>query len=65
VGRISGFGGAVGSLIGAIITLGIGQSLKVSSFTPIFLIYSALPLTAFLLVCLTIKRLGQIREVPE
>ena len=64
VGSVSGFGGAVGSLIGAIITLGIGQTLKVTSFTPIFLIYSALPLVAFAIVCLTIKRLGHIREVP-
>ena len=64
VGSVSGFGGAVGSLIGAIITLGIGQTLKVTSFTPIFLIYSALPLLAFLLVCLTIPRLGHIRDVP-
>ena len=64
IGSVSGFGGAIGSLIGAVLTLGIGQSLKVSSFTPIFMIYSVLPLTALLLVCLTIKRLGHIREVP-
>ena len=65
VGSVSGFGGALGSLVGAITMLAIGQTVTVSSFTPVFIIYSALPMTAFVLVCGLIKQLGQVRVVPD
>lgn len=65
VGSVSGFGGALGSLVGAITMLAIGQTVTVSSFTPVFIIYSALPMTAFVLVCVLIKQLGQVRVVPD
>ena len=64
VGSVSGFSGALGSLVSAITMLVIGKTVSVSSFTPIFIIYSALPMTAFALVCLLVKRLGCLREVP-
>ena len=41
----------------------IGRTVSVSSFTPIFILYSAIPMTAFLLVCLLIKRLGEVRQI--
>lgn len=64
VGSVAGFGGAMGSLVGAITMLLIGHTVTVTSFTPVFIVYSALPMTAFIFVCLLIKRLGCIREVP-
>ena len=64
VGSVTGFGGAVGSLVSAATMLLIGQTVEVKSFTPVFVIYSALPITAFLLVCLLVKDLGRIRKVP-
>ncbi len=63
VGSVTGFGGAVGSLVSAVAMLMIGQTVAVQSFTPVFIIYSALPITAFILVCLLIKELGQIRKL--
>jgi ACS family hexuronate transporter-like MFS transporter len=63
VGTVAGFGGAAGSLVGAVTMVLIGRTVSVSSFTPIFIIYSAIPMTAFLLVCLLIKRLGEVRQI--
>jgi ACS family hexuronate transporter-like MFS transporter len=65
VGSVAGLGGAAGSLVGAITMLAIGQTVTVSSFTPIFIIYSALPMTAFIVVCLLIRRLGDVRVLPS
>ena len=65
VGSVAGFGGAMGSLVGAITMLLIGRTVTVGSFTPVFIIYSALPMTAFVLVCLLIKELGCVRVLAE
>lgn len=65
VGSVTGFGGAAGSLVGAVTMLAIGQTVAVKSFTPVFVIYSALPMTAFLLVCVLIKELGKPVKVAE
>jgi sugar phosphate permease len=65
VGSVAGFGGAMGSFVGAITMLLIGRTVTVSSFTPVFIIYSALPMTAFVLVCILIKELGRVRVLPE
>ncbi|MGA2177453.1 MAG: MFS transporter [Verrucomicrobiota bacterium] len=64
VGSVTGFGGAAGSLVSAVTMLVIGRTVTVSSFTPVFVIYSALPLTAFVIVCILVKKLGCVREVP-
>ncbi len=58
VGTVTGIGGAAGSLVSAVAMLAIGQTITVSSFTPVFIIYSALPMTAFILVCVFVRRLG-------
>lgn len=63
VGMVTGCGGAAGSLISAFAMLGIGRIVTAVSFTPVFLIYSAAPMTGFILVCLLIRRLGQIRPI--
>ena len=65
VGSVAGFGGAAGSLVGAVTMLVIGRTVMVSSFTPVFVIYSVLPLTAFVIVCILVKKLGCVREVPS
>ncbi len=64
VGSVTGFGGTAGSLVSAITMLAIGKTVAVASFTPVFIIYSALPMTAFALVCLLIRNLGCVRELP-
>jgi ACS family hexuronate transporter-like MFS transporter len=64
VGSVSGFSGALGSLVAAITMLIIGKTVTVSSFAPIFILYSALPMTAFVLVCWLIRNLGCLRDVP-
>jgi len=64
VGSVAGFGGAMGSLVGAISMLLIGRMVTVGSFTPVFIIYSALPMAAFGLVCWFIKQLGCVRVLP-
>jgi len=61
VGSVTGFGGALGSGMGAIVSLVIGRLLASISFTPLFLAYSAIPIVAFLLVLWLIKDLGRIR----
>jgi MFS transporter, ACS family, aldohexuronate transporter len=63
VGSVTGFGGTAGSLVSAITMLAIGKTITVTSFTPVFIIYSALPMTAFVLVCLLIRKIGQVREL--
>jgi len=65
VGSVAGFGGAMGSLVGAITMLLIGRTVTVGSFTPVFIIYSALPMTAFVLVCVLIKELGRVRVLAD
>ena len=63
VGSVSGFGGALGSLVGAMAMLLIGRTVTVGSFTPVFIVYSVMPMTAFVLVCALIRQLGRVRRV--
>jgi ACS family hexuronate transporter-like MFS transporter len=63
VGTVAGLGGAAGSMVGAVAMLLIVRTIVVTSFTPIFIIYSIVPMTAFAVVCILIKKLGQVREV--
>jgi ACS family hexuronate transporter-like MFS transporter len=65
VGSISGFGGAAGSLVGAVAMLFIGWTAAVSSFNVIFIICAALPLTAWAIVCALIRQLGRVREIAD
>jgi len=62
VGSISGFAGGLSSLIGAVIMLAIGRTVTISSFTPVFIIYSALPMAGLAAVCILIGRIGAVRE---
>jgi ACS family hexuronate transporter-like MFS transporter len=64
VGAVTGFGGAMGSLVGAVTMLVIGRIVRVSSFAPIFLVYAVFPLLAFGVVCILIRKLGEPREIP-
>ena len=62
VATVSGFGGAMGGLIGAISQKAIGWTVQNVSFTPVFLVSSVMHITGFLLVCYTIRELGKVRE---
>ncbi len=64
VGSVAGCAGAISSLIGAVTTLAIGRTVTIGSFTPVFVIYSILPMAGFVAVCLLIRRLGVVREFP-
>jgi MFS transporter, ACS family, hexuronate transporter len=65
VGSVSGLAGGISSMIGALTTLAIGRAVTVGSFTPIFAIYSALPMAGFVAVCLLIPDLGAETRFPE
>ena len=65
VGSVSGFGGALGALVGVGTTVAIGWTVEKLSFAPVFMVVAFLPLTAFVLVCTLIKDLGVIRETPD
>jgi ACS family hexuronate transporter-like MFS transporter len=65
VGSVAGFAGGISALIGAVTTLAIGRTVTVGSFTPVFIIYSILPMAGFAAVCLLIKELGVVREFPD
>lgn len=65
VGSVAGCAGCIASLVSALITLAIGHTVAVRSFTPVFVAYSALPLAGFVAVSLLIPRLGVVREFPE
>jgi ACS family hexuronate transporter-like MFS transporter len=64
VGSVSGLAGSLGSLGSAMTMLAIGRIVAVRSFAPIFMVYSVLPMMAFGAVCVLIKKLGQVREIP-
>jgi hypothetical protein len=64
VGSVAGCAGSISSLIGAAITLAIGRIVTIGSFTPIFIVYSMLPMAGFGAVCLLIRRLGTVRDFP-
>jgi ACS family hexuronate transporter-like MFS transporter len=63
VGSVSGFGGAMGGLAGAVTQLTIGWVVQRFSFTPIFAACSGAYLLGFLLVHFLIGELGYIREM--
>jgi ACS family hexuronate transporter-like MFS transporter len=63
VGTVSGLGGAFGSLVGAVTMLLIGRTVALASFTPIFIIYAALPVTAWVIVCVLVPQLGRVRDL--
>ncbi len=63
VGSVSGFGGALGGLAGAVSQLVIGRVVQTLSYTPVFAVCSVLYPLAFLLVHFLIGELGVIRRV--
>jgi ACS family hexuronate transporter-like MFS transporter len=63
VGSVSGFGGALGGLAGAVSQLVIGRVVQTISYTPVFIACSVVYLVAFLLVHFLIGELGVIRRV--
>jgi ACS family hexuronate transporter-like MFS transporter len=69
VGTISGFGGAMGGLMGVLSQLAIGQVAKdaaahgTTPFMTIFTTGAILYPIAFIAVCLLVRRLGEVREV--
>jgi ACS family hexuronate transporter-like MFS transporter len=63
VGAVTGFGGALGSLVGAFSQKAIGWTVQNVSFTPVFAVAAFMHLTAFVLVCVLIGELGKVREV--
>ncbi len=63
VGTVSGFGGALGGLVGAITQLSIGWIVQHLSFTPIFAVCAVMYLAAFGLVHWLIGDLGTIRKL--
>jgi ACS family hexuronate transporter-like MFS transporter len=65
VGSVSGFGGALGGLVGAVTQLSIGWVVQNVSFSPIFAVCSVMYLIAFALVHVLIGELGVIRRINE
>lgn len=63
VGTVTGLGGALGSLMGALSQLYIGNVVDVYGFTPIFIACAGLYPLALLLVQLLIGKLGVVRKV--
>ena len=65
VGSVAGFAGGISSLVGAVTTLAIGHAVTNGSFTPVFIIYSILPMAGFVAVCLLIRKLGAVSDFAE
>ncbi len=63
VGTVTGFGGALGSLVSALSQIYIGRVVEVLGFTPIFIACGALYIFAFLVVQFMIRKLGVIRQI--
>ncbi len=63
VGAVTGFGGMFGSLASAFSQKAIGWTAQNLSFAPIFAVGSVMHLTGFVLVCLLVGELGQVRDV--
>jgi ACS family hexuronate transporter-like MFS transporter len=63
IGAVTGFGGALGSLVGALSQQAIGWTAQNIGFWPIFAVGSVVHLTGFALVCLLIGELGKVREI--
>ena len=65
IGTVTGLGGALGALMGAITQRYIGRIVDVYSFAPIFAACAGMYLLSLLLVHLLIGELGVIRKVPN
>jgi ACS family hexuronate transporter-like MFS transporter len=65
VGTVTGFGGALGGLAGAISQLYIGLVVQRLSFAPIFVACSVMYLLAFALVHILAGELGRVRIIPD
>jgi len=63
VGTVTGFGGALGALTGAITQLVIGKVVQDFSYVPIFGVISVSYVVAFALVHALIGELGRVREL--
>jgi ACS family hexuronate transporter-like MFS transporter len=63
IGSISGFAGSLGGLIGVASQLAIGWTVQNFSFTPVFAVCAFVHLTAFILVCRLVGKLGRIRVI--
>jgi hypothetical protein len=46
-------------------TLAIGRTVTVGSFTPIFVLYAALPMAGFIAVCSLVRTIGVVQAFPE
>ncbi len=65
IGTVTGLGGALGALMGAISQRYIGRVVDEYSFAPIFAGCAGMYLLALLLAHLLIGKLGVIRRIPE
>ncbi|NWG14203.1 MAG: MFS transporter [Acidobacteria bacterium] len=65
VGTVTGFGGAVGGLLGAISQLYIGYVVQHLSFAPIFIACSVMYLLGFAFVHFLAGELGKVRDLSE
>lgn len=63
VGTITGFGGALGSLVGAITQRNIGAATDAYGYAPIFVVCAVLYPVAFVVMQLLIGKLGVVRKV--
>jgi ACS family hexuronate transporter-like MFS transporter len=64
VGTISGIGGMMGGVMGVISQLAIGRiAATTSPFATVFTAGAVLYPLAFILVCLLVRRLGEVREI--
>jgi ACS family hexuronate transporter-like MFS transporter len=63
VGRVTGLGGAFGSLVGAFSQKGISWAVQNLSFAPVFGVAAFMHLTGFVLVCVLVGELGKEREI--
>ena len=65
IGTVTGLGGALGALMGALTQRYIGRVVDTLSFAPIFAACAGMYLLSLLAVHLLIGRLGEIRHVPS
>ena len=63
VGTVSGLGGALGAIAGALTQLGIGKVVQGASFGPVFAVCAFMYLVAYALVARLVPELGRIRVV--
>jgi ACS family hexuronate transporter-like MFS transporter len=63
IGSISGIAGSIGALAGVGTQLAIGWTVQNVSFKPVFSVCAFVHLTAFVLVCLLVGKLGRIRTL--